>query len=192
MAKPKNGRARWIAAGLCQLDEVGAQGVSIEKLARRLAVTRGSFYHHFVNRGEFVRALLAEWESDYTVRVLSAISDCRDPRERLGRYLEITRHMSSGREVAIRAWAKRETIVAEVVRRVDVARLAFSIESCATILPDSRDAELFGWICHLSAVGGQHSLAVEHATSESFAQFLGPLFDLMNRLAGDKARAEDR
>lgn len=183
MAKLKNGRARWIAAGLRLLDDQGAQGISIERLARRLGVTRGSFYHHFANRAEFIRALLAEWENDYTLRVLSAISDSHDPSERLGQYLEITAHMSAGREVAIRAWAKREPLVAEVVRRVDLARLAFSIESCAMILPNRSEAELFGWICHLSAVGGQHSLAVEHATTKSFGQLLTPLFDLMYRLA---------
>ena len=183
MAKQKNGRARWIAAGLRLLDDQGAQEISIERLARRLEVTRGSFYHHFANRAEFVRALLAEWETDYTLRVLSAITDSHDPRERLGRYLEVTAHMSSEREVAIRAWAKREPLVAEVVRRVDLARLTFSIESCAMILPTRSEAELFGWICHLSAVGGQHSLAVEHATTESFGQLLTPLFDLMHRLA---------
>lgn len=183
MAKPNNGRARWIAAGLRQLDDQGAQGISIERLARRLEVTRGSFYHHFANRAEFVRALLAEWENDYTLRVLSAVTDSHDPRERLGRYLEVTAHMSSEREVAIRAWAKREPLVEEVVRRVDLARLTFSIASCAMILPTRSEAELFGWICHLSAVGGQHSLAVKHATAESFGQLLTPLFDLMHRLA---------
>lgn len=183
MKNGRNNRIRWITAGLRLLDENGAQGISIERLARRLDVTRGSFYHHFANRAEFVHALLDEWENDYTVRVLSSITDCDDVRERLRRYLEMTAHMSSEREVAIRAWAKREAIVAEVVRRVDSARLAFSIESCSMILPGRNDAELFGWICHLSAVGGQHSLAVEHASVESFGQFLVILFNLMHRLA---------
>jgi hypothetical protein len=34
-------------------------------LSRRLDVTRGSFYHHFRNREDFVRTLLAAWEEDY-------------------------------------------------------------------------------------------------------------------------------
>lgn len=189
MAKDRNKRMHWITAGLRLLDENGAQGISVERLARRLGVTRGSFYHHFANRAEFVRVLLAEWENEYTVRVLSSIADCHDVRERLGRYLEMTAHMSSEREVAIRAWAKREVIVAEVVRRVDSARLAFSIESCSMILPARNDAELFGWICHLSAVGGQHSLAVEHASPESFGKFLVILFDLMHRLATSSSQS---
>lgn len=172
-----------------QLDDQGTQGISIERLARQLRGTRGSFYHHFANRAEFVCALLAEWENDYTHRVLNAVTESLDARERLGRYLEVTAHMSSEREEAIRAWAKREHLVAEVVRRVDLARLAFSIESCTMILPNRSEAELFGWICHLSAVGGQHRLAVEHATSESFGQFLTPLFALMLRLASGNSEA---
>ncbi|MBN3787942.1 TetR/AcrR family transcriptional regulator [Burkholderia sp. Ac-20353] len=189
MAKIGNGRTRWIIAGLRLLDEQGAQGISIERVARRLNVTRGSFYHHFANRSEFVLALLAEWEGDYTLSVLAAITDCHDARKRLERYLEVTAHMSPEREVAIRSWAKREAIVAEVVRRVDLARLAFSVESCAMILPTRSEAELFGWICHLSAIGGQHSLAVEHASTESFGHFLMPLFDLMNRLASGNSKS---
>ena len=43
MAKVRNDRTRWITAGLRLLDEHGAQGISIERLARRLSVTRGSF-----------------------------------------------------------------------------------------------------------------------------------------------------
>lgn len=183
MVKGRNDRMRWVATGLRMLDENGVHGISVERLARRLNVTRGSFYHHFANRAEFVRTLLAEWETDYTARVLSTVANCHDARERLARYLEVTAHMSSEREVAIRAWAKREAIVADVVRRVDAARLAFSIECCAMILPSRDDAELFGWICHLSAVGGQHSLAIEHASAEAFGGFLTILFDLMHRLA---------
>ncbi|MCW1248114.1 TetR/AcrR family transcriptional regulator, partial [Pseudomonas sp. SAICEU22] len=43
-------RNRWISAGFEALDQVGHIGVSAESLARRLNVTRGSFYHHFRNR----------------------------------------------------------------------------------------------------------------------------------------------
>lgn len=113
-------------------------------------------------------------------------------RARLERYLEVTAHMSAEREVAIRAWAKHEAIVAEVVRRVDLACLAFAIESCAMILPNRSEAELFGWICHLSAIGGQHSLAVEYATTESFGQFLGPLLDLMHQLASKSPQSDGK
>lgn len=64
-------RDHWIAAGLNALDNDGDAGISAERLARRLNVTRGSFYHHFRSRNEFVHALLAAWEADYADRMLA-------------------------------------------------------------------------------------------------------------------------
>ncbi|RAS38676.1 TetR/AcrR family transcriptional regulator [Paraburkholderia bryophila] len=59
-------RDQWISAGFDALDQEGYLGVSAERLARRLNVTRGSFYHHFRSKEDFVRILLVQWESDYT------------------------------------------------------------------------------------------------------------------------------
>ncbi|MFX7793004.1 TetR/AcrR family transcriptional regulator, partial [Acinetobacter baumannii] len=63
---PKTTRAHWIEAGFELLDIEGAVGISAERLARRLNVTRGAFYPHFTSRDDYVRSLLAEWERTYT------------------------------------------------------------------------------------------------------------------------------
>lgn len=52
-------RDDWIEAGLKTLDLEGYTAISGERLARRLNVTRGSFYHHFRSREDFMRALLS-------------------------------------------------------------------------------------------------------------------------------------
>ena len=52
---PRTTRTRWIEAGFELLDMYGADGVSAERLARRLNVTRGAFYHHFSSRNDYVR-----------------------------------------------------------------------------------------------------------------------------------------
>ena len=42
----------------------GVEAVRVEKLARNLYVTKGSFYWHFRDREELLEALLREWEGE--------------------------------------------------------------------------------------------------------------------------------
>lgn len=53
----------WENAALEVIAEAGVGGVAVESLARRLGVTKGSFYWHFANRNALVSAALSRWES---------------------------------------------------------------------------------------------------------------------------------
>lgn len=150
-------RDDWMAAGFDALDREGYSGVSVERLARRLNVTRGSFYHHFRGRDEYVHALLAQWEADYTDRMLAYAAQGVSLEEVLSRYLAIAAEKRPSREIAIRAWADRDPLVAQYQRRVDSTRLAFAISSCRSRVDASVDAELLGRLAHLCLIGGQQS-----------------------------------
>lgn len=167
-------RDHWIAAGFDALDREGYPGVSVERLARRLNVTRGSFYHHFHNRDAFVHALLAQWEADYTERMLAHAAQGHNLEDVLARYLAIAAEKQPGREIAIRAWARRDRLAAEYQDRVDRTRLAFAIDTCRARLADPGHAELVGRAAHLCLIGGQQSGDRHHAPSfAQFAQFVG-------------------
>jgi len=150
-------RNRWILAGFQALDEEGFQGVSAERLARRLNVTRGSFYHHFDSREAFVRALLAEWEADYTERMLAYAAQGRGAEAILARYLEIAAEKQPAREVAIRAWAQQDPLVAEYQSRVDRTRLSFAVSVCRPLARSEAEAERIARAVHLCLIGGQQS-----------------------------------
>ena len=86
-------RDAWLQAGFNALDRHGYEAVSAQALARRLNVTRGSFYHHFTSRQEFVDHLLGRWERQYTLDVISAARGASDPLATLQRYIiTILRH----------------------------------------------------------------------------------------------------
>ncbi len=150
-------RDHWIAAGFDALDHDGDAGISAERLARRLNVTRGSFYHHFRSRNDFVHALLAAWETDYADRMLAHAAAGRSLEEVLERYLAIAAEKQPGRETAIRAWARHDPLVAEYQQRVDQTRLTFAINACRTRSDASVDADLVGRLAHLCLIGGQES-----------------------------------
>lgn len=156
-------RDHWITAGFDALDYEGYAGISAERLARRLNVTRGSFYHHFNSRDDFVRALLTAWERDYTERMLAYAADGRSLEEVLTRYFTVAAEKRPAREIAIRAWARLDPLVAEYQDRVDSTRLSFAIEVCRSHAHTSVDAELIGRMAHLCLIGGQESGDRQHA-----------------------------
>src|SRR4051812_22016420 len=81
------GAGEWEAAALAALSESGPAGVAVEALARRLGVTKGSFYWHFEDRDALLRAALVAWENEYTERIIEALASLSSPRDRLVRLL---------------------------------------------------------------------------------------------------------
>lgn len=79
--------ADWIQAALEAIEEGGLAAVAVEPLARRLGVTKGSFYHHFADRRALVAATLRAWEQRYVVDQSATFDAIEDPRERLHRLL---------------------------------------------------------------------------------------------------------
>jgi AcrR family transcriptional regulator len=58
------GRKEWLRAARLALLKGGVGEVRVERLARSLHVTKGSFYWHFKDREELLEVLLREWEEE--------------------------------------------------------------------------------------------------------------------------------
>ena len=54
-------RSAWVAGATEVLAEEGIAGLRVEVLAKRLKVTKGSFYWHFARRKDFLIAVLQHW-----------------------------------------------------------------------------------------------------------------------------------
>ena len=131
---PRSGpldRASWIKGALAALAEEGPAGVRIELLAKKLHVTKGSFYWHFKDRRDLVDAVLEEWKA-------GRIRDIRkQTAAQPGAEAAALRHTievySAGRnrkglpiELAVREWAQRDARAAAAVEEVDAERLGCS------------------------------------------------------------------
>lgn len=55
------GREDWIAAAWEALSEGSADTIKVDRLARRIGVSRGSFYWHFRNREDLIDAVVEYW-----------------------------------------------------------------------------------------------------------------------------------
>lgn len=120
----RRGRQDFFDAAFALLDTVGPQAVTAGGLCERLQVSRGSFYHHFASVDEFVEALLAEWEAQYTTQRLAALDRLSDDSVTGAdqALLALTLHHEA--EAALRTWGSQQPSVAAAVQRVDRLRLA--------------------------------------------------------------------
>jgi AcrR family transcriptional regulator len=104
------------------LAEGGAALVTIDALCERLAVTKGSFYHHFRNRPVFVRRMLLYWEEAYGRRLVEEALEVTDPLVRIVRLEQLAVALNHGAERSIRILAATDPFANQVQRRVDDGR----------------------------------------------------------------------
>jgi AcrR family transcriptional regulator len=133
--EPKLGRQDWIEVGLVVLAESGVEAVRVEPLAKRMKVTKGSFYWHFKDRNDLLDAILAQWVEVDTDRVIERVNQLDvDPKTKLLHLFELaiaddslTPGLADGSiENAIRAWATNDAKVAAVLEQVDRQRLNYT------------------------------------------------------------------
>ncbi|TDB92560.1 TetR/AcrR family transcriptional regulator [Actinomadura sp. 7K534] len=116
-------RRDWIEAAYQELARAGERGVGINALAARLGVTKGSFYWHFKDRSELMRALLDRWAHERTDEVLAlALGSTPDPLERLRRIQALGREVAPV-DRAMRLWAQHSPDAEDAVRHADRALL---------------------------------------------------------------------
>jgi AcrR family transcriptional regulator len=145
----------WLMEGAKALAEQGASALTIDGLTARLGITKGSFYHHFGSLQGYIDALLDFYESEGTLNVIAATDAEPDARAKLRRLLEITTEEPLHLEVAFRAWALQNAQAREVQARIDAQRIAYLIDLCAGIVPDTAHAEPLAQLLYMIYVGGQ-------------------------------------
>ena len=137
-------RESWIIAAFETLYEEGIDAVCVEPLAKKLKVTKGSFYWHFKNRPELHNALLDYWEKEMTQSVLDEANKFHgNPRQRLINALtEIVGKERTKYDPAVRTWAKTNEKVNKVVEYIDKIRLSFLKGLFDDIGFDKQEAEI--------------------------------------------------
>ena len=94
-AVARNGRLSaddWAREALEQIAETGVASVAVEPLARRLGVTKGSFYWHYPSRDALLQAALERWETMEQELVFGSLEKVTDPRERLRALFQLVAH----------------------------------------------------------------------------------------------------
>lgn len=122
---------RWIEAATAVLVDHGIDSVRVDVLARELKVTRGSFYWHFRDREDLLRAVLQAWRTHATEQLTKRLEGAHDdPREQIRDLISLPfRGRAAVRaariELAIRAWARRDAMARAFVDEADAARMGY-------------------------------------------------------------------
>jgi AcrR family transcriptional regulator len=122
--------ADWAEAALQLIAEAGLGALTVETLASRLGVTKGSFYWHFKGRSDLLAAAIARWEQRTTTEALTGLSAVTDPRQRLELILHASTQAPRSRSLyAALAEAAEDPIVRRALNRVASARIDY-LELC--------------------------------------------------------------
>ncbi len=171
-------RERWLDEGLRVLAEEGAPGVRIDRVAARLGLSKGSFFHHFDGIAAYRRALLDRWEST-AVRDLGDQPPqalLEDLAARVGALVDLRL------EVAVRAWAFQDPDAAAAQERVDLARLAALEAVWSQLVDDPVRAHAAALLPHLLVIGASVALpATSRADLESVFGLLSELIPSVPR-----------
>lgn len=116
----------WAQAALDLIAETGVQAVAVEPLARRLGVTKGSFYWHFPSRDALLQAALERWESVEQEALFGALEKVPDARERLRALFNmVAREYKSHVIYSALLKAQDHSTVQPVIERVSKRRLDY-------------------------------------------------------------------
>ena len=126
-AKALISREEWLEKALEVVSREGGAKLRINNLVKDVGVTKGSFYWHFKDRGDFVRKLIDFWHERYTLTVSDYLNEYEGTAEEKLRKLmqmvfveQLTRH-----DLAIRSWAIAEPELQKLVKRTDDHRLNY-------------------------------------------------------------------
>jgi len=122
----------------------GPSGLRAEPLAKRLCISRGSFYWHFTDVAEFHRAVLERWELASVDRPLARSTrpgGDASPDADLPRLIEIAFTSPTALKRAVHAWAAVYPPAAVAVAGVNRRRTALLADMFARAGVPAREAE---------------------------------------------------
>jgi AcrR family transcriptional regulator len=166
---PKNTVQDWIEAAKRMLIDEGIAGLKVDRLANRLGVTRGGFYHNFKDRDEFFELVIRYWEE--TCRFLPKDPPPGKPAEAvewldrtIGRLIE-----SDGYDyhfdLAVREWARADKRAEWAVERADRERLNLLQKFFEAIGYDSKHAAIRARVFYYHQIG-YYAIGVLQSLSE--------------------------
>jgi AcrR family transcriptional regulator len=148
--------AVWQDAALAAFAADGLGAVAIEPLARRLKVTKGSFYWHYASRDELLRAALRRWERTSTAALIESVTQVSDPQRRLETLFSAVMPGGTPERALERAIADAAAhpVVAPILHRVSRRRIDYLAKCFRALGFGSEAARHRAVLTYAAYVGG--------------------------------------
>jgi AcrR family transcriptional regulator len=115
----------WIDFGLATLAREGADALKADVLARKLGVSRGSFYWHFRDLAAFHARVIEQWKEVATDAIIADIEQHQSLEARLEALLRHAFGDGAALEVRMRAWAEGNAAAARALDHIDRRRRGY-------------------------------------------------------------------
>ncbi len=115
----------WIDFALATLAREGFEALKADVLARKLNVSRGSFYWHFEDIETFHARVIERWRQVATEAIIADVAHHEAPGERLEALLRHAFGDGADLEVGMRAWADNNAMAQRALHKVDRRRRSF-------------------------------------------------------------------
>lgn len=115
----------WIDFALKTLAREGFVALKAEALARRLGVSRGSFYWHFTDLDAFHASVIEHWKLKATEAIITDIERHASRERRLSALLHHAFGHGAAVEVRMRAWAENNVAAARALGEIDRRRRGY-------------------------------------------------------------------
>lgn len=142
-------------AGLNLLAAESIAQLTIDGLCKRLGVTKGSFYHHFKNRADYLERMLEYWVQVWTKERIKEFECSGSAQERYTRMIDVAGRYSMDVEISIRAWAQRDPLAQKYLQLVDGMRMDYLRSIFEEICGDPQRADLLSKIDYMLFVGSR-------------------------------------
>jgi AcrR family transcriptional regulator len=166
------GRDIWLNTARRALIEEGTAGVEINKLAKRLGVSRGGFYWFFKNRQQLLDELLAYW-ADTSIMLFGRILKSGG-RNGMQEYQALINLWIDENEYdpkwdgAVRDWARTSEAVLKTVQSVDKRRIAIIEQMFLDLGYKGQDAHIRARVTYYHQVG-YYALGVRESRKQRLA-----------------------
>ncbi len=159
--KRQLGPDAWLDAAGAAIAEGGFDDARVLMLAKRLGVTRGSFYWHFKDHSELIVGFLDRWRDRRLAEIAYLRAHRDDSETELHRIFRLvlsqparnTRHMRV--ELAVRDFARRDAYAAKIVAEVDCARIDHCASLLETVMTDKQQARDLALLLYVATIGGR-------------------------------------
>lgn len=173
---PQLAPADWTRAALDAVADGGISNISVERLAKGLGTTKGSFYWHFKDRPALVAAALDAWAGQ-TEAIIQRVEAVADPTERFRLLIgSVFEEGPAGRvELALLADADAPGVAA-VLERVTARRLSFIGDLLRQLgATDADDRALFVYTAFLGLLQLRRASPAAVPTGTSFDAYVDTL-----------------
>lgn len=151
----KNSQLDWLEFALDILIKKGPDSLKITPLCDLKGVTKGSFYHHFKNRSEFIETLMTHWYQEMTLDFITQANTQASPLERLKKLDQVIASHNIEAEMHIRAWALKEKTIAKHLERIDQQRQSYLAHCYIELGMDKDQAQDIALMAYANFLGMQ-------------------------------------